>query len=404
MSEYIYNTVTSYGAALIAQATAANPIVIVGALSKATAASGAQELATAPVSWYDGRTGDIATVSATGSVARIVAVFRNAGGSRQAAKSIAVTARLASQTDGEAVVLAAISDPASTIELPAEADTGQAVEFPINIAINPGGTITVTPGASASVADLDRFVSLHAPGQPTTGEVQTIYGEKTFTDGIRTGRIAGLPDESILLYSNIFPSPDDSTIMLGDSNHPFAYIQANGGVITGLATDTLGSTAGNTPITLNNSIIPAYDDVELGGEDDKFLSVYAENIHGLVPNLYTRSAQTPEDYNPAVPVGAIAMLNLRKSDYSVFAQGARVAAGEIIPSGGGTLHDGTTFGWVHIAQYRLGSSGDLSIDNEYTTNASRGDLGTNMKFRAICGVRTTVSNSNILPVLAMRIE
>ena len=99
MSEYAYNTVTSYGAALIARATAANPIVIVGALSKATAASGVQELATATASWYDGRGGDIATVSATGNVARIVAVFRNAGVSRQAAKSIAVTARLASQTD-----------------------------------------------------------------------------------------------------------------------------------------------------------------------------------------------------------------------------------------------------------------------------------------------------------------
>lgn len=183
MSIYAYNTLTADGAALIAQATAANPIVMVGSLSKATAASSAADLAVKDKSWYDGKSGAIAAASATASRARIVAVYRNAG-TRQAAKAICITARLASQTDADAVVLCAMSDPDATIELPGADDTGQGVEIPFNIAINAADTIQATPGASASLADLERFVSLHAAGNPTQGEQQHIYGWKIFRNDV----------------------------------------------------------------------------------------------------------------------------------------------------------------------------------------------------------------------------
>lgn len=183
MSIYVYNTLTADGANLIAQATAANPIVMVGSLSKATAASSASDLAVKDKSWYDGKSGAIAAASATASVARIVAVYRNAG-TRQAAKSICITARLASQTDADAVILCAMSDPDATVELPGAADTGQGVEIPFNIAINAADTIQATPGASASLADLERFVSLHAAGNPSQGEQQHVYGWKIFRNDV----------------------------------------------------------------------------------------------------------------------------------------------------------------------------------------------------------------------------
>lgn len=183
MSIYTYNTLTQDGANLIAQATSSNPIVMVGSLSKATAASSASDLAAKDKSWYDGKSGTIAAASATASVARIVAVYRNAG-TRQAAKAICITARLASQTDADAVVLCAMSDPDATVELPGADDTGQVVEIPFNITISAADTIQATPGASASLADLERFVSLHAAGNPSQGEQQHIYGWKIFHNDV----------------------------------------------------------------------------------------------------------------------------------------------------------------------------------------------------------------------------
>ncbi len=176
---YQFNVLTIDGAALIAQATAANPIVYVGALSKATAAASAAELATAPASWYTGKTGEIVAVSATGNVAEIRAVWRNAGLS-QAAKSVAVTARLASQSDAQAVVMTAMSDPDATIVLPGSTDTGAGVAIPFYVQIGATGSVEVTPGACASIADLARFVSIHAAGNPNAGDAQTVRGEKTF--------------------------------------------------------------------------------------------------------------------------------------------------------------------------------------------------------------------------------
>lgn len=176
---YQFNVLTIDGAALIAQATAANPIVYVGALSRATAAASAAELATAPVSWYTGKTGEIVAVSATGNVSEIRAVWRNAEQS-QLAKSVAVTARLASQSDAQAVVMTAMSDPDSTIVLPGSADTGAGVAIPFYVQIGATGSVEITPGACASIADLARFVSIHAAGNPNAGDAQTVRGEKTF--------------------------------------------------------------------------------------------------------------------------------------------------------------------------------------------------------------------------------
>lgn len=180
---YAYNVLTFAGAALIAQATAANPIVIVGAISRATAASSDEDLADKDASWYTGKTGTIEAVSASANVAKIVARF-DPEGARQDAKSIAVTARLASQTDADAIVLTAKSDPDATAILPGSGDTLAYARFPFNIHIQTSGSVQVTPGASASIADLARFVSLHKAGDPTAGDVQTIKGEKTFESKI----------------------------------------------------------------------------------------------------------------------------------------------------------------------------------------------------------------------------
>lgn len=239
---YIYYVVTVDGAALIAQATAANPIVYVAALSKASAAESDADLSTKPASWYDGKTGDIAAVSAVGNSARIVAVWGNQG-SAQPAKSLAVTARLASQTDEEAVVMTAMSDPDSTVMLPGEDDVQGGVEVPFSIALNASGDVEVTPGAAASIADLARFVSLHKAGDPTQGEAQTILGEKTFDDDAQF-------DGSVTV---------------------------RGGV---LKADVLQAYSPGA-IELGNSIVPDTDAaLDLGSADSNFRAVYTNKIVG----------------------------------------------------------------------------------------------------------------------------
>lgn len=217
---YRFNVLTIDGAALIAQATAANPIVYVGALSKATAAASATELATAPASWYDGKIGEIVAVSATGSVAEIRAVWRNAGQS-QLAKSVAITARLASQSDSQAVVITAMSDPDSTIVLPGATDTGAGVAIPFYVQIGATDSVEVTPGACASIADLARFMSIHSAGNPNTGDAQTVRGAKTFVD-------------PVTLSATIAPNASGVNLGAADSRFSHAYVSGTsylGGVV-----------------------------------------------------------------------------------------------------------------------------------------------------------------------------
>ena len=229
---YQFNVLTIDGAALIAQATAANPIVYVSALSKATAAASAAELATAPASWYTGKAGELVAVSATGNVAEIRAVWRNSG-QAQAAKSVAITARLASQSDAQAVVITAMSDPDSTIVLPGSTDTGAGVAIPFYVQIGATGSVEVTPGACASIADLARFMSIHAAGNPNAGDAQTVRGEKTFKNFATF-------DGGLLVNNGeaaIIDTADGSYLSFEEDRSKFGYLgyELNGGglVITG---------------------------------------------------------------------------------------------------------------------------------------------------------------------------
>lgn len=176
------NIVTPDGAALIAQATAANQIVFTSALSGTTAATDAADLASKTAAFYDGITGAIAACSATVNIAKIVAAFGNAGASSQAVKSVCILGRLASQSAGSEVIVAAMSDDASTIVLPPDSSPSQKIRFPFNFAITDGGTIETVYADGSTIADLARFVSMYKAGDPTHGDDQTILGDKTFDD------------------------------------------------------------------------------------------------------------------------------------------------------------------------------------------------------------------------------
>ena len=179
---FAINIVTADGASLIAQATAANQIVITSAISGTTAATDATDLAGKAISFYDGITGSIASCSATGDIAKIVTRFGNAGTTPQAVKSVCILGRLASQSAGSEIIIAAMSDADSEIVLPSDSSPSQITRFPFNFQVSSGDTVSTVYSDGATIADLDRFVSTHKAGDPTDGDNQSILGDKNFED------------------------------------------------------------------------------------------------------------------------------------------------------------------------------------------------------------------------------
>ena len=170
--------VTVAGRSLIASATATNQIVFVKALSATTVPADPSV-----TTGYDGVQGTITSSSATNNVARVVTSYSNAPTSAsQPVKAIALMGRLASQSDSEAVIFAYCTDADSEIYFPGNTAPEQITRFAYNIAFEGSAPLEVTEAGAASLSDLDRFVSLHRAGDPTTGDVQTIRGRKTFTN------------------------------------------------------------------------------------------------------------------------------------------------------------------------------------------------------------------------------
>ena len=172
--------ITVAGRSLIASATATNQIVFVKALSAGTVPADPSQ-----TSGYDGVQGTITSSSATNNVARVVTSYNNTNtNAPQPVKAIALMGKLASQSDAEAVIFAYCTDSGSEIYFPAKNAPEQITRFAYNIAFEGDAPLEVTEAGAASLSDLNRFVSLHRAGDPTTGESQVIRGRKTFTNEI----------------------------------------------------------------------------------------------------------------------------------------------------------------------------------------------------------------------------
>ena len=172
--------ITAAGRSLIASATATNQIVFVKALS-----AGSVPADPSQTSGYDGVQGTITSSSATNNVARVVTSYNNTNANApQPVKAIALMGKLASQSDAEAVIFAYCTDSGSEIYFPAKNAPEQITRFAYNIAFEGDAPLEVTEAGAASLSDLDRFVSLHRAGDPTTGESQVIRGRKTFANEI----------------------------------------------------------------------------------------------------------------------------------------------------------------------------------------------------------------------------
>lgn len=398
MSEFSINIVTRDGAALIAQATATNPIVIVSGVSCADAAADASDLADKTASWYTGKEGRVAAVSAAGGVARIVIAWGQDGVS-QPAKSLAVLARLESQSVSQSVVLCAMSDPDSTVVLPGSDDMAQAVEVPFNVVIDPTDDIQVTPGSAASISDLDRFVSCHAPGNPTGPENQLIWGWKVFRTRlsaadarIENGRISGAldfggdPDDPAVARTTISRSESNS-LELTNGNYSVS-LTSSGAVAfsadTSIEYDGNGAhSAAGLPVSVSSALSALTID-----RADSSVLVFSPSL-----NL---TASHMDNTTVVVPIGALV--------YGIFGD-IDSEWDQVITSVGGSLD--VPANRVALAEYYV----TASAEGWRVATASSGGAYVSLylpagRYRPLCQIDLTTASThfNSYPVLLMRIS
>ena len=272
------NIVTSAGANLIAQATSTNQIVIVDALSGTQAALDASDLASKTTAFYDGISGTIQASSATDNTAKVIARFGNAGAQSQIVRSVCIRGKLANQADSAAVIMAAMSDPTSEIYFPSNASPTQIIRFPFLFAINADDEVETVYADGATMADLERFVSMYKAGDPTQGDAQSILGVKTFTNGFICSAYASFLAD--VLFS--------------------ADIQADNVVCDALQLEYSGDTntlkIENGQFVIDSGIYPnTADTYNCGASDKRWENVYCRVVNGDGFQFANTNVQISED-------------------------------------------------------------------------------------------------------------
>lgn len=120
-----------------------------------------------------------------------------------------------------------------------------------------------------------RFVTCHAPGEDTTGEVQAIYGYKSFLNGIGTSELISTDDDNhgILVMGTLYP--EDETSDIGTDENFFGTVYCNG-----VKLDSIEDLQGDG-ITLYSDIVPNNNSINLGNSSYYFNSLYTKNEYML---------------------------------------------------------------------------------------------------------------------------
>lgn len=182
--DFAVDVITSAGEQKIAQATAGNRLVYTRVLSSASAYEAAAASSLAP-SDLAGPAGTVKAASATDNRARVVGAISSAEGPATL-KTFALCGRL--ETDEEDAVLVVKSDPEIAIPLPGPTAPSTAIEIDFVTEISQAADVIVqiTGPGSVTLADLDRFVSMHKAGDTDAGENQSIRGVKRFMDACQS--------------------------------------------------------------------------------------------------------------------------------------------------------------------------------------------------------------------------
>ena len=177
--------ITTKGFEMLAAATTGSLIQMVGGRCSTNVISQADISSATDADFMTSPAGTIKAMSVTNTAAQIIVEFSNAG-LQQVYVLHSFCLRAMSQGSSTAYPFAVCSLSNGGIAIQPQSMTGVEVRFQVPFDLTFTGASTyiegIPVGNNASVDMLDRFVSAHSLGDDTTGDAQTIRGEKTFSD------------------------------------------------------------------------------------------------------------------------------------------------------------------------------------------------------------------------------
>lgn len=277
--------ITTKGFEMLAAATTGSLIQMVGGRCSQNTIAQANIPSATDSQFLSAPEGTVKAMSVTDTAAQIIIEFSNAG-LQNAITIKSFCLRAMSQGSAKAYPFAVCSLNDGGITLQPQSVTGVVVRFQVPFDLTFTGASAyiegIPVGNNASVDMLDRFVSAHSLGDDTTGDAQTILGEKTFANDIFSAH----------------NSSGDSLCNLGNTANRFNAINGNFGNFV-----FVGAIKPDDPDD------PAYgQETRVGADYAPFDHIYGENLHGVIP-----SATLSED----IPIGAIVCLTGLGSNLSV---------------------------------------------------------------------------------------
>lgn len=218
------NTITIQGATAIASATAGNKLIIDGCDATTTPLTKAQavQVSSRPASPASTTT-SIALAGSTENHVYAYASFIQ-GETGQPGGDVHTFYLYGHMEDApSSVFVIAICSSTNPVHLPEQGDVVNRAEVQFELTFS--ATDEVVTVADTSIYTTrgeflllkNRTVTTHTEGDATTGEAQTIYGDKTFANAIKMTELAGVETDPILLTSDIEPSGQN--ISLGHENY-----------------------------------------------------------------------------------------------------------------------------------------------------------------------------------------
>lgn len=256
-NEFSEKILTADGKNFIAQAASGNKIIYVKAI---TSTNYLDSTARLNESNYTGPSTTSVTTSSTNGTVRVVAEFENQA-SASVVKTVALVAKMESvYTENKIIMIQCDSEYG--LYIPSLSDTvSQNTQLFFTLGLSQSGDVVeVTDGGHASKGDFDklneRAVTTHSPNNPTIGENQTIYGQKTFKNTC-------IFDDTTMFH-NILPSTTE-TYFLGNSENQWQSLYAINTVI--------GDTVYSDKLSPNSA------SSSVGTEQNPYTNVYSTNGH-----------------------------------------------------------------------------------------------------------------------------
>lgn len=238
------NTITVQGAIAIASATAGNKLVIDGcdAVTSIYTQAQAVQIASRPAT-PDSTTTSIALAGSTENHVYSYASFIQGETGQPGGDVHSFLLYGHSENTPNVVVVVAVASSTDPVHLPEPGDVTNRTEVQFELTFSATDEVVTVAGTSMYTTRgeflllKNRTVTIHAEGETTVGDDQTIYGDKTFADGLAISTLSGISTSPITLASSVIPSGISAKLGAGD--HMFSEVFAH--YVTGAADSTRGT-------------------------------------------------------------------------------------------------------------------------------------------------------------------